>query len=363
MASLGDRRRDERHGVHARPGAGQRRGLQPHNFGRDRDTLKSAELEVDRSRESMHETERGVRFQVIQTVFNFKTRQDLLDVAQRSVESCESVLSLVRGRKSSRADVASAEIDLLNARNILIQSQTAYSQALWDLNLVLGDPIGHPYRVKSEVKFIKFRMTLDDVLSVYRQNAPAIHDARKTYEQRQAELRIAEKNALPLPVLQFSGFNFGYNFTSVGTFPNRDPGNVNFSLGLALSIPIIGDGGFLFQRALRQAEVRVEAAEVDLRNAANVNEVRARGLYTTLLQLEYAVDLNQRIFKQSSDVFEASLSALQNRSLYNRLDLKNALEQLRTAELALTSSVLDHYNAKLELANLIGVDRFPEENL
>jgi len=41
-------------------------------------------------------------------------------------------------------------------------------------------------------------------------------------------------------VLQFSGFNFGYSFTSVGTFPNRDPGNVNYSLGLTLSVPLIG---------------------------------------------------------------------------------------------------------------------------
>ncbi len=338
-----------------------------YNFGRDADTLKSSQLEVDRSRENMHEIERLVRFQVIQAVFNFKTRQDLLDASLRSVESAEAVHDLVKNRlangRAQRADQTSSNIDLLNARAILLQNQTAYSQALWDLNLVLGDPIGHPYDVKSEVKFIKLRMSLEETLEIYRKNAPVLKDAVMALEQRRAELRLAQKNALPLPTVSFSGLNVGYNFAPQGTQLNRDPGNLNFQVGLNLTIPIVGDGGFLFGRALRTAEVREESAELDVKNAANTNEVRGRVLYTGILQTEATVNLNQNIFKQSAEFFDSALNQLQSKNAFNRLDLKNALEQLRSAELNLTSSVLEHYNLKLQLANLIGVDRFPEENL
>ncbi|MBI3556313.1 MAG: TolC family protein [Deltaproteobacteria bacterium] len=338
-----------------------------YNFGKDRDALRSAELEIERSHETLREVERTVRFAVIKAVFNFKTRQDLLDAAQRSVDSSEAIYELVKSRvplhRASNADVSSAEIDLLNAKSILLQNQTSYSQSLWDLNLVLGDPIGHAYKVKTEVRFIKFRMPLDEVLSVYRANAPAIKDARKALEQRRAELRIAEKNWLPLPVVTFSGLTLVYNFTPTGTTPNRGDGNVNVGAAVALTVPLIGDGGFLFSRAKRAAEVKVESAELDLINAANSNEVQAMGLYTSLLQSETTVDLNQKIFKQSAEVFDGALATLQTKGAANRLDLKNALEQLRSSELTLTSSILDHYSLKLQLATLIGVDRFPEENL
>jgi outer membrane protein TolC len=357
------------------------------NWGRDKDAYHIAELEVERSRESIHEVERDVRYRVIQSMFNFKTQADLVDAAQRTVDSAEAVHELVRSRiasgRASRADLASVSIDLLNARNILIQNQNAYNRALWDLNVVLGDPVGHRYRVKTEVRFIKFRMPLDEVLALFRDNSPAIKDARKALEQSRAELRIAEKNRLPLPTIAFSGVTLGWNFFPNGTQPNRSdsqqippilnnaavgnypPQNGNFNIGaqLQFSIPLTGDGGFLGERKLRAAEINVDLAELNLRNAANLSEALAQDLYSQIIQIETTVDYNQRIFKQASEVFEASLATLQTRGTLNRLDIKNALEQLLTSETNLTSSVLNHYNLKLQLASLIGVDRFPEENL
>jgi outer membrane protein TolC len=358
-----------------------------YNWGRDKDAYHIAELEVERARESIHEVERDVRYRVIQSVFNFKTQADLVDAAQRVVDSAEAVHELVRSRvtsgRATRADLASVSIDLLNARNILIQNQNAYNRALWDLNVVLGDPVGHRYRVKTEVRFIKFRMPLDEVLSIFRENSPAIKDARKGLEQSRAELRIAEKNRLPLPTIAFSGLTLGYNFFPNGTQPNRSDsqqippilnnaavgnyppqnGNFNFGAQLQFTIPLTGDGGFLGERKLRAAEINVDLAELNLRNAANLSETQAQDLYSQIIQIETTVDYNQRIFKQASEVFEASLAILQTRGTLNRLDIKNALEQLLTAETNLTSSVLNHYNLKLQLASLIGVDRFPEENL
>ena len=338
-----------------------------YNFGKDRDTLKAAELDLERSRENVHETERSVRFAVITAVFNFKTQQDLLDAAQRSVESSEAVYELVKSRiplgRATQSDLSSTDIDLLNARNLLIQNQTSYSQSLWALNLVLGDPIGQRYRIKTEVKFIKFRMSLDDVLAVYRANAPALKIAVQALEKSRIALRTAEKNALPLPTVSFSGINFGYNITPTGTAPSRDPGNLNFALALTVTLPIVGDGGFLYGHTLRQAEIATEQAELGLRDTANTNEVNVRTTFAQLLQAEASVELKQSIFTQSSGVFEASLGALQSKTAFNRLDIKNALEQLRNAEQDFTNSILTHYSTKLALATLIGVDRFPEENL
>jgi outer membrane protein TolC len=342
------------------------------NFGRDRDTYDVTRLEYERSLQSIVEIERLVRFQVIQGVFNLKTQGDLLEASQRSVDAAQAIYDLVRSRiplgKATERDLSSVEVDLLNARAVLVQNQANFSQALWDLNVVLGDTVGTRYRLKTDIKYIKFRMGVEDVVAALKTNSPTVREAKKNLEQRRAEQRLAEKNALPLPTIKFSGVSVGYTTGATGTTPVRtttaaDSGNINVSAAMTLSIPLVGDGGFLFARTLRAAEVNTEIAEIALRNAANTTEASAQTLYANIRRAESEIEINEKLFKESTRVFESSLQALQSRQAFNRLDIKNALEQLRTAELSLTSSILEHYNLKLQLANLIGVDRFPEENL
>lgn len=341
------------------------------NFGKDRDRYDIARLEVERTRQNVHEVERQVRFETIAAVFNLKTQQDLLDVAHRSVEAARAVFELVRSRVASgraqSAELASIEADLLTAKNALIAAQTSYSQALWALNVVLGDPLDHPYNVRSGIKYIKFKMPLEDAVRVFKENSPLVREARKNLEQARLTMKLAEKNALPLPTVTFSGITVGRNFTSAGTTSANDTspgnGNVNLSAQLNFSIPLVGDGGFLNGRALRAAEINEELAELRLINAGNYGEANVRGLYTKVIQAENLIENNERLFKDSLKVFEAALSALQTRGQVSRLDMRDAIARLREAELAFTRSVLDHYNYKLELANAIGVDRFPEENL
>ena len=340
------------------------------NFGKDADLYNISKLEVERARQSIREIERQVRFDTIQAVFRFRTQQDLLDIAQRSTDSAQAIFDLIKSRvslkRATETDMASAEVDLINAKNELISAQTAYSQAAWNLNYVLGDPINHSYRVKSAIKYIRFKMALDDILQIFKDNAPQVRDAKKFLEQAKLTEKIADKNSLPLPSVTFSGVSIGSTYGANGTAPIRNTtngGNLDISASLNFTIPIVGDGGFLNARTRRAAELNTEIAELNLRNAANQGEVIVRGQYVQLLQTETTIENNNRLFKQSLRVFEDTLIGLQSRNAINRLDLKDAISQLRHAEQQLTDSVLNHYSLKLQLAETIGVDRFPEENL
>ncbi len=346
-----------------------------YNFGKNQDRFDIAKLEIERSRQTIKEVERSVRFQVIQSVFNFKTRLDLLDASQRSVDAAQAIYELVRSRmplgRATQSDLSSAEIDLLNAKNIHDQSKTAYTQALWELNLVLGDPIGYTYKVSIGIKYIKFLLSLEEALKHYKNNSPPLKEAKKALEQRRLEYKIAQKNALPLPIISFTGITFGYTFSPLLSTKVRDTtlnggsanGNYNLSAGISFTIPILGDGGFLFGRALRAAELDVDLAELNLRNTVNQSEIQVRNLHTQILEQERTIQNTELIFKEASQVFDAVLTALQSQKPINRLEFKSAIEQLRAGELNLTAAILQHYNLKLQLANMLGIDRFPGESL
>ena len=92
-------------------------------------------------------------------------------------------------------------------------------------------------------------------------------------------------------------------------------------------------------------------------------DIQARNLYNQILQAEATIANTENLFSEAAVVFDNALKLLNTNPHTNRLDFKNAIEQIRSAEQALTSSILNHYKLKLQLAQLVGVDRLDGEDL
>ena len=338
-----------------------------YNSGRDKDAYEAAKLQYDRAETRLVEAKRRVIFQTIQSYYDLKTKQDLLEISRRSVEQAEAIFELVKSRlalgQAQASDISSAEVDLLNAKNIFISDRTRYQQGLWGLNRILGDSINTAYQLTSEVKFDKINISLSELIAHYKETSPDIRDAKLNYEQSKIQLRLAEKNRLPLPRVQFSGLFVGYEFAGLNSVKQRTTtlsdtsGNFNLQAQVTLTLPLYGPDGLFNAREIRRAEIDAERAEVELRNAANVTDVQVRSLFTQIVQLEESIRNYEKLFKEASVVFNASLSKLQTPSMTNRLDFKNSIEQIRSAEQSLTSSILEHIQLKLQLAETVGIDR------
>jgi outer membrane protein TolC len=341
------------------------------NFGRDKDVYEINKLAVDRAKQVIKEAERAVRFDVIVKFYSLKTQQELLDVAERSVQQAQAIYDLYKSRvalgKAGTRDVSSAQVDLLTARSVLVQQESTYNQALWALNMAIGDRVNTKYRAEGDIHYAKLRTPLEELLRLYKENSPTVRDARLTHEVRQIALRLAEKNSLPLPVVTFSGITVGQNYGTKGTTQVRsttagtDSGNVNVSASLNFSIPLTGDGGLFGSRTRRAAEIAAESAENDLRVAANVTEVSIRTSYQLLTQYLSQIEIFERIFRETSVVFESSVKMLSGTGT-NRLDTRDAISQLRTAEQNLNQAILNYYAIKLDLAKAVGIDKFPEDD-
>jgi len=339
-----------------------------YNFGRDKDIYELAKKNYERSGQTMKETERAVRFDTIRKFFSVRTTQDLLDVAQRSVESAEAIYELVKSRvplgKATSTDLSSAEVDLINSKNALIQAEISARQTLWDLNRAMGEPIDRTYKIHADLKAKKLRMTLEEAVAMYKENSPAIKDAKLALESAKLNLRYVEKSLLPLPTLKFSGLTFGYTFGPTQTTLNRttsNNGNFNITAAMSISIPLIGDGGFFAQRQIRDAEISVERAELSFRNAANQTEIDVRALWGRIQDQLKTINLNERKFQEAANVFDSVLQQVQRSTVVNRLEIKDGIEQVRLAEQDLSSAILTYYDLQYILASTLGVDELPEE--
>lgn len=339
-----------------------------YNFGRDKDIYELARKNFERSEQSLKEIERAVRFDTIRKFYLVKTTQDLLDVAKRSVESAEAIYDLVKSRvplgKATNTDVSSAEVDLINAKNTLIQAEISARRALWNLNRAMGEPIDKTYRIHAELRARKLRMTVEEAVAIYKEKSPTVRDAKLALETAKINLRYIEKSYLPLPTIKFSGITFGYNFGPTQTTLNRTTtanGNFNISAGMSISIPIIGDGGLFAQRQIRDAEIGVERAELSFRNAANQTEVDVRDYWTNLQDQLKTIRLNERKFQEAANVFDFVLQQVQRNAAINRLEIKDGIEQVRLAEQDLSNAILTYYDLQYLLASTLGVDELPEE--
>lgn len=342
-----------------------------YNFGRDKDTYEIARNLVDRARQMLVESVRAVRIDVLTKLFTLKSKQDLLDVSQRSVDQAQAIMSLIQSRqsigKATAEDLSSAGVDLLNAKNSLLLAETDYKQATWALNLVLGDPVSQAYDVDVQFSYKPIAVPVEELLKLYRDVSPQVRNARLTLDQSQIALRLAEKNVLPLPTVTLSGLTIGetYNHngpSQVRTTGANNSGNIDVGASLNFTIPLTGDGGLFGTRTIRQAEIAQETAEIGFWDALRQTDVQIRTQYAQILQLESQIKNNEKLLTESATVLEGAMKKFQHSTEINRLDLKNAIEQVRSAEQNFTGSIIQHISLKYSLAQLVGVDVLPGDH-
>ncbi len=337
-----------------------------YNFGKDRDTYEQARLDWVRTQQQYLETLRAVRIQVIIAYFRYKAEVEKLDAAKRSMIISEAFLAVVKSRvrisQANEGDIPSSEVDLVNAKNNYVTQDSTQLFQLYNLNLLLGDPIGTPYNPIDTIRYSPLQISQEMALRIYFENAPSMKDQRKNVLKAELALDIARKNLLPLPKVSLSGLNLTYtnNYGAVtNTFTNQaSTPNIDVSAQISLTIPLIGPGGLFNVRTLAQSELSLDQANLSFETTANQDQLTILQTLRQIVQAEATIKNNREGFEKSNAVLE-KLSDVITKGNGSRLEMRDALTNSRTFELSLNDSIVDHLQSKFSLAQLIGVDRLP----
>lgn len=299
--------------------------------------IDSAELSLDTARLATERAKEDLRLSVVEAYYNALQARDTIAVNRESLTNLEKHLSnteiLYQAGSKARMDVLRAAVEVSNAKQTLISSESSYEVSLANLRNITNIDRNEPLTLTSSVTYVPFPEELGDVLAYGQRMRKDLQSDAIAVERAKVSLDLVK--AAYLPTLSVSvGTNGGLNFRP------EDGHSHGVTAGLNLNWNIFDNG---------QKDAKVRAAESDIRTAE-----------LTLQKDRETVDYNIREAYHNMRAAERSQDATKDAVQLAREERYIAGEKYRIgdgimldvidAELALSRAELNYIEAQYDYA-------------
>jgi len=291
------------------------------DFGRTTNLVSSANLAAQAEDQNAAATKEQILLAVDQAFYSALQAQAVLTVAQQTVSARQNVTdqveALFKSKLRSELDFSFANVNLAQARLLVLDAENNENGALATLSMILGYSRTQTFQLVEDTTAIAAPSSnVDDLISQALAARPEILSL-EFMEQSAQKFHTAERD-LFLPNIRAMG--------AVGDTPVRNPVLSNWygAVGVNVEIPLFN--GFLYTARSRESGLRAQAAHdrlLDLRNRIardvrtgwlNANTAYARLSVTRQLldQSNLALDLAQTRYRLGlSSIVELSQAQLQ----------------------------------------------------
>jgi outer membrane protein len=263
-----------------------------------------------------------IKLAVDQAFYNALQSRAVLQVAQQTVSERQTVADQVQAvfnaKLKSSLDLSFAQVNLAQAKLLLLDAQNNNDAALASLSAVLGYPTLQHYDLVEETTPLKAPPAdVDQLIVQAMQKRPELAALNYDYQAAQ-KFQSAERDLL-FPTVRALG--------AVGSTPlagNNALAPWYGAVGVNVEVPIFN--GFLYTARAREAELRAQAAQQQLRDLQDsiARDVRTGWLNSAtayqrlsvsqqlLQQANLALDLSQTRYKLGlASIVELSQAQLQ----------------------------------------------------
>jgi outer membrane protein len=313
------------------------------DFGRTSNLVASANLAAKAENQNALATKEQILLAVDQAFYNTLQAQDVLTVAQHTVQDRQTVSdqvgALFKSKLKSQLDFSFANVNLAQAKLLLLDAQNNVNAAETTLSAVLGFQNLQSFQlVEDSTPIIQPPDNVDDLITSAFTMRPEIL-ALEFQSQSAQRFQRAERDLL-LPDIRALGV--------VGVTPVRNPVISNWygAVGVNVDIPVFN--GFLFTARSREASLRAEAMRERLRD---VRTRIARDVRNSWLNAKTAYD-RLAVTQQLLDQANLALNLAESRyklGLGSIVELSQAQLQQTQAQI---SNVGAGYDYRLALAIL-----------
>ena len=291
------------------------------DFGRTTNLVASASLSARAEAQNALATKQQILLEVNQAFYNALQTHAVLRVAQETVNARQAVAdqigALAKNKLKSDLDLSFANVNLAQARLLLVDAQSNEKAAIASLCAVLGYPTMQDVVPVDDAQAPRVAPAdVDSLISEAFIKRPELLALDYQYQSAQ-KLKTAERDLL-LPTIRALG--------AVGGAPARNDHLSSWygAVGANVDIPIFN--GFLYSARAREADLRSQAARdrvADLRNRvsrdvrtswlnANAAYERLAVTHQLLEQAQLALDLSQARYKLGlGSIVELSQAQLQ----------------------------------------------------
>jgi outer membrane protein len=317
------------------------------DFGRTHNLVRSAQSNAQAQLENERATELDITLTVDQAFYRVLTSQAVLKVAEATINqrqaTVDQVGALAKARLRSDLDLSFADVQLSQAKLLLLDAQNDAADAMASLNAVLGSERDEQYTLVDETTANPEPAPQDAeaLLQTAFATRPDLAALNHNYTAAR-QFSTAERD-LWMPTVSA--------LAAVGGTPVRaDQIQSSWygAVGANISIPVFN--GFLYNARAQEAKLRANAAGEQVRN---LRDVIARDLRTAVLNAQNAF---QRIGVTQEMLNESNMALDLSQERY-KIGLSGIVE-LTQAQLAQTQAEIDYANARYAYQTALAVVRF-----
>ena len=265
------------------------------DFGRTTNLVASAKLAAKAEDQNAVASKEQILLAVDQAFYNSLQANAVFAVAQRTVGTRQTVAdqiqALFNSKLKSELDLSFANVNLAQAKLLLLDARNNYDGTLATLSMVLGFPKLQNFQLIEDTTPIASPPgNVDDLISTAFAMRPEILSLE--FQSASAKkFQTAERDLL-LPDIRAVGV--------VGDTPVRNPVVSNWygAVGVNVNIPVFN--GFLYTAKAHEAALRAEAADERLRD---LRDRIARDVRTSWLNANTAYDrlsVTQQLLEQAN---------------------------------------------------------------
>lgn len=321
--------------------------------GRTPNLVSSSQLHAQANTQDLQATRYDVVLAVNRAYYDVLRSQAVVTVAQQTVAARQllddQVTALANNKLKSQLDVTFADVNVSEAKLLLLRAQDSVQQAYAELARAMGSEQPSNYQLTDEPLPPSPPAKPDDLIAQAIGNRPELASLRLSRESA-AKLYEAEKD-LSRPTVNLLGVGGFLPFINqVGNTPI--PSEYE-GLAVNVSIPVLN--GHLFSARREAARYRMQEADQRLRNEQEsvVRDVRvAWASATTAFQ---RIDVTAQFLRQ------AAMSVQLSQGRYD-LGLASIIE-LTQAELNQTQAEIENLNAKYDYQSQFATLQYSIGNL
>ena len=308
------------------------------DFGRTRSLISSASLQAQASQQDVQSSRNDVLLAVNRGYFGVLRAQAVVKVAEQTVAQRQTVdnqvTELARNQLRSQVDVSFADVQVAQAKLLLLNAQEAIEEAQAELGAALGSDMPAIYQLAEQPLPPSPAATVDPLLVDAVMNRPELASLKLSYESAN-KFAEAEKD-LSRPTVNVLG---AAGFIPLIKQEGSTPIPAEYE-GIAANVNIPIFNGHQF--AARRAAAQERALEANQR----IRDEQDRILRDVRMAWSAAQAAYQRIDVTAQEMSQAA-SALS--LAQGRYDLQLAsIVELTTAQLNLTQAQIDNLNAKYD---------------
>jgi outer membrane protein len=317
------------------------------DFGRTHNLVSSADLRAKAQISAQMATAAEVILAVDQTFYRSLGNQQVLKVAQQTVAArqttSDQINALTGAKLKSSLDLSFANVNLSEAKLLLLDAQNANAETMAALNALLGEEHPTVYTLVDESPTAP-PPPPDDAEPLVSQALQSRPDLISLNQDLAAAKKFSSaEHDLNRPTIQALG-------TIGGTPVRADQISTSWygAVGTNLSIPIFN--GFLYSARAKEADLRASAAEQQVQQ---LRQNIARDVRTTVLRAQsnfQRMAVTQQLLDQANSAFDLA----QTRYKFGL----SSIVELSQAQLAQTEAQIDYATTRYSYLGSLSTLRF-----